>query len=451
MADDLIEPTSINVGMTENQFGDATRLIVEEFDQPYDVGESGKMKTNVGSLVRPMQHKIKKKYAQAGVLSSMMKNGMGKSSLGYHICSKISPKHFSFERNFFFDGDLEDIKKQTDGLKTGNVLFMDELVRYWYNRNAMSKKSVDLNKWMAADQRKTGVILWGAIPDFWMLDPYLRNGRVDVYVECLARGWGVVFESQNFVKTDPWHGDVFDRLSKMRSKKKGKSTLSKDIDILQKHPCYKGLVLWNRMPDHIEKDYLSTLKAHLKSADEQVKEDTLDKFKREFLTQHEMDKARAWQAVINLSKFMDLRGIPLSRQLKEAGLDRATFDKYKKYFDSKTESQVQAAVVQDVERSLSGGRLERKPTTFAPPVDETLKNIIETSEPILPPETEQTNQEVVMAKPSLSFADRFPNLSNKRKFEGAELEEYEKKKNGENTEETKTTEGDGEDEDTENE
>lgn len=393
MADDDLS-ISPSVAVTQEEFNETVRELVDDFEQPYETDENDKLKVNTRRIILPAKRNVKNNFSQVLVLSSMKKNGFGKSSLGWHLTSGAAGTKFNFERNFFFNGTLEDIKEQTNHLPPGDMLFMDELVRVWYNRQAMSRGNIDINKWMAADQRKTRVILGGAIPDFWNLDSYAREGKIDIYIEALARGIGVVFKSDVFPKTDPWHADVFDQLTRLRvRRKKIANTLTDKLEILEKHPCFDGLVFWNRMPDSVESEYLSVLKKKIATVEEQQTEDEVTKFKREFLMEHETEKTRAWQAVINFVRILGIRGIPLSRALRDAGLSQTEYSKYVKYFEGKHKEEIASTISKDVQGLLSDNRMERKPTSLEP-----------------------TDKEIVqMPAAPKSYAERFAALTGDRK------------------------------------
>ena len=314
------------IPINQHQFNIAVENLIDDVDREYETDYKGtKLKPNVKTVVHGVRSNLTNKYSQVIILSSMYVNGMGKSSLGYDITKQIDKK-FELERNFFFRGGTKDIEAQTDKIGSGGALCLDEMVRLWYSRQAMTKKVIDLNMWMAADQRKTEVGLIGAIPSFWMLDSYARIGKVDMYIEILARGIGVKFKADHFPKTDPWHSDTFDMIVKKR--KKGlKENIVDKVKLLQRHPCYDGLVFWNKMPKDDEKIYLDLVK---KAKDAQSEESDEEKFKKVYKEKYDKPRFKAYSALQKFVNLFKVKGATKSRALKEAGLEPNDYDKMMK-------------------------------------------------------------------------------------------------------------------------
>lgn len=313
------------VSMTQGQVVDVVKFIEEDLDVDYSEDTDGsKVETNVESLTRGMKADVKNEYSSVTVLSSMKQNGLGKSVLGYWGGKKLVKNNFSFERNFFFKGDLEDIRQKTNDLPVGDYLFMDELIEMAYKREAMTGHVIDLNKWMAASQRKTGVILWGAIPDFYLLDSYLRGGKVDNYVECIARGVAVHFIADRFPNTDPWHSKELEDIQKKRHDGIHES-VQKKASLLEKHPCFKQMIFWTRMPDYAKREYLECVRIANNTTPGDNRKRALSELSEELRVQYEKPMVRTSMAFTNLVKFLEIRGLQLNKILREAQIKPAEY------------------------------------------------------------------------------------------------------------------------------
>lgn len=320
--------------MTVNQVADIAQTLVNELEDDYATDPSGRrILPNVDFLVADWPTKVKNNYSQVAVVGSSKKNGMGKSGLLYWMAKATMKERFTFEKNFFFQGNLNDIKAQTDTMEVGDLLCLDEIVRLWYKRKAMSRETIDLNEWMAADQRKTQVALAGAVPDFHDLDSYATKGKVDDYIEVVARGIGIWYKADHFPKTDPWHTDMFEKIAERRMKAyRGDSSLSTKIELLRRHPCFHSLVFWKKMPWADEKIYKKLVIESALKADGKVSDnDAMSIMKRELEDKYKTSEAKAWKAVINMMDFMG-KNAPFRKSviLKEAGIDIYTYNKWEK-------------------------------------------------------------------------------------------------------------------------
>ena len=318
------------VPLSQQQFNSAIDDIKHGvLDDAYIVELDGDtIMPNVSALAKKWKGKVKRKYSQVITVSSMKMNGMGKSSLLYWCAKATDGDKFSFDRNFFFRGSLDKIKEKTDGLNAGSSLCMDEMVRLWYKRGAMSRRNVDLNEWMAADQRKTGVVLIGAIPDFWDLDSYARDGKVDWYIEVLGRGFGLVFRADHFPMVSPWHPRDMEKIQRKRTSQN--ETPFQKLKLLENHPCYVQPVFWSKMPKSEEKIYIDALNKSAANAelegDKTKPELELDSLKENFI---KAERKQA-SAIIKMVDMLKLRGCKLNFTLKEAGVDIKSYKKFEK-------------------------------------------------------------------------------------------------------------------------
>lgn len=321
MFDDDELVNSAPVLMHTGEVVDSIKYLQEELDYDYaDEFDGEKIATNVGKLTYGMKEMVKNEHAQASVLSSMKANGWGKSTLGYWMGKKIMRDDFSFDKHFFFRGGQKEIDERSNELKIGEFLFMDELIRMWYKRRAMTSRNIDFVEWLAADQRKTGIILAGAIPDMWDIDTYIRNGRLDHYVEILTRGIAMHFVASRFPGSDPWHQDELERLQKRRVRGRIE-TIQDKARLLKKHPCFKQMLFWTRMPDFDKREYLAAVKRSNLAVQAQEKNGTTEEMSNLVRLEYERPMVRTSQAVVNLVNFLRIRGLVLNGILKEAGIN----------------------------------------------------------------------------------------------------------------------------------
>jgi hypothetical protein len=340
---DPLENISQNqyINMTQkdfNSFVDDIEKDVYDDDYEAELSELG-IKPNYRKYTRKMKALVKQKHSQVCALSSMKMNGMGKSSLAYW-CARDLDKNFSFDRNFFFRGNMDKIKEMTDNLNIGNGLVMDEMVRIWYKRRAMTKGVIDLNEWMGADHRKTGVVLLTCIPDFWDLDSYAREGKIDEYWEILERGIAIRLTADRFPMVNPWHPDKLKEIHHRRaiSGKNKKETVIRKVELMERHPCYSGPVFWTKMPKEDELIYLNAVKESAKEENIKDMENEIDKTIKEIEAKHKKAHEKSWNAIVRLSNLLQLRGLTQNAILREAGLDINTFNKMKKMISKKESS-----------------------------------------------------------------------------------------------------------------
>jgi len=322
-----------------NSIMDDIKHDVLDDDYEVEMDKDGLIKPNAEKLSKKWRSKVKREYSQVVVVSSMKQNGMGKSALLYWCAKGTDGNKFSFDNNFFFRGGLDKIKEKTEALDIGSSICMDEMVRLWYKRGAMSRRNVDLNEWMAADQRKTGVVLIGAIPDFWDLDSYARDGKVDWYIEVLGRGVGLVFKADHFPMVSPWHPEEMRKIQGKRTSQN--ESPYKKLKLLENHPCYVQTVFWSKMPKVDKKTYLEALNKSAKDAEAEDPRSN-NQIEIDDIKQH-YQKAELKQAssILKMIDMLDLRGCKLSFVLKESGLDLKTykhFDKINKAFERRVKN-----------------------------------------------------------------------------------------------------------------
>jgi len=324
MVDDeteIISSPSAPVQMTRGNFMEAVDEIVEGMQDDEYEADGGKIKPNLKRLANEMKEQVKDNYSQILVVSSMKRNGMGKSTfldkLGHD-----EDKKFGLERNFFFKGTLDDIKAKTNSLPTGSIICMDELASLWYKRRAMTKKVVDLNEWMMTSQRKTGVVFAGAVPDFWDLDSYARGGKIDHWVEVLGRGCACLFSADHFTGVDPWHPEALADIHKRRKKNKREDALDK-IELLETHPCFKRVLFWSRMPEEEEKEYLRLVSSVV--VEEAKEEDTVQKEFDQLLfdtkVKYQTSTVKAADAVCRLIEMLGRSGATIGHICKQANIE----------------------------------------------------------------------------------------------------------------------------------
>lgn len=304
--------------------------------------EGEKLVPNTGPFMKKVKRALKDKYSQVIVVSSTGQNGKGKSHLLYQFGRDMT-KEFGLKRNFFFGRTVEQLKNHTDALPVGDINLIDEALRLYYKRRAMSSGNIDLNEWMQADQRKTGVAVVMAIPDFTDLDKGAIKGKVDWWIEIMERGVAVVFKPDRFPTADPWHFAELQAIQKAR-KNITKENFVKKIKLLQKHPCYYGLLFWTAMPKEDEKAYLKIVSDALKEFGEgsPVDKEMADKLKtlQSFMKN---DAETAIKIIEDLVKRSIMGKTYIQRQY---GVDDSTLRRWKRWAseDFSKEEKVQQAV-----------------------------------------------------------------------------------------------------------
>jgi len=318
-------------------------LDAEDEEDFYELDKEGKIITNVEATTYGWKHQVMENRSRVAINSSMKENGLGKTHLSFwQGISILDKKHmhdnladfaleglnYSFEKNMFFRGTLEDIKHYTNRLSAGNIITIDEMLYLWYKRRAMSGQVVDLNEWMGAKQRKTQVIMIGNMPDFWDLDAYGRV-KANTYIECLERGWALQFEADYAPHTDPWHEKELLDLQRMRSRR-GSESLLRKIKIWRRHPCFKRVVNWRKMPPAAEMQYKMLDKFYSKESNKIDTKNKFEEWKDQFLREQTDEKFKVHRAIVNLVQLLETRGAKIHPILKNAGVSSSEIDKWTK-------------------------------------------------------------------------------------------------------------------------
>ena len=135
------------------------------------------------------------------------KTGTGKSTLAHHLCTTIAKEkgeEFDFESGMFYS--KKRLLAAFEEFPERSVLFADEAVNIFFNRDFMNKWQKELVKKINMYRDKF-FISFLLIPFFWQLDVALREGqRLKYWVFNDRRGVAYVFEadSQPFTR-DPWN------------------------------------------------------------------------------------------------------------------------------------------------------------------------------------------------------------------------------------------------------
>ena len=98
--------------------------------------------------------------------------GSGKSTVAQKLAKLLDPK-FTFDNIVY---GFKDFESRVYSLPPGASILHDELGKSAFNRDAMKKVNKEIVK-MAMVCRDQNKSLLSCIPNFWWLDPYLRDHR----------------------------------------------------------------------------------------------------------------------------------------------------------------------------------------------------------------------------------------------------------------------------------
>ena len=122
------------------------------------------------------------------------KEGSGKSTLAINLCLWISDKDSFKPENVIIDADQ--FNKQFREAKPTSSLLLDEGGALLFSRNAMSGDSkFVIQSAMVARAKCINMIV--CIPNFFLLDTYIRNHRVDLLIHVTKRGVYKAFKEKS--------------------------------------------------------------------------------------------------------------------------------------------------------------------------------------------------------------------------------------------------------------
>jgi len=131
--------------------------------------------------------------------------GEGKSTLGINYCSLISPS-FNFDSTCY---DSEEFKKNLrEGIKGDSVL-ADEGGVILFSREAMKRENKNIIKILTAI-RERNLNLVVCVPNFFIIDSYIREHRVNTLIQIRKRGYyrGYLREGIAIINRNAKHKDV---------------------------------------------------------------------------------------------------------------------------------------------------------------------------------------------------------------------------------------------------
>lgn len=116
------------------------------------------------------------------------KEGCGKSTLGIQMACMIDPK-FKLSNICF---KMADFLKQLEDSKPGRTFILDEGNMFLLSREAFSQDNIFMVKLFAIMRQKNLCVII-CVPNFFTLDSYVRDHRVDTLVYVHKRGKYVAF------------------------------------------------------------------------------------------------------------------------------------------------------------------------------------------------------------------------------------------------------------------
>ena len=114
--------------------------------------------------------------------------GVGKSSLAFHIATDLDP-NFHVGKIVF---DFDDFKSAVKKSKKGDVILVDEGALVLFKRDAMKGDVKDMIKLFTAI-RQYNLIIIICVPRFEIIDSYLRDYRVKCLIKLTMRGRYAVY------------------------------------------------------------------------------------------------------------------------------------------------------------------------------------------------------------------------------------------------------------------
>ena len=109
--------------------------------------------------------------------------GVGKTTLSLDVCEAIDPK-FSINNVVF---TIDELIEQIKDSYPGKCIIIDEGALLFFTRDAMSNDTKRAVKLLTA-MRTYNLFVWINVPNYWVLDKYIREHRVKSVTQVPIRG-----------------------------------------------------------------------------------------------------------------------------------------------------------------------------------------------------------------------------------------------------------------------
>lgn len=113
--------------------------------------------------------------------------GVGKTSLGHCLSKKMWP-NFNLETDSIFTTDDLISRVKAAKNKPGRAVVVDEGALVFFTRDSMSKANKEAVK-LLTGMRQFNMFVVICVPNFWILDRYVREHRVKTVSRVVKRGW----------------------------------------------------------------------------------------------------------------------------------------------------------------------------------------------------------------------------------------------------------------------
>ena len=211
---------------------------------------------NLVSLVRSVKDRLKIKWDCVAVIDG--EEGVGKSSAAI-MFGYLMDSNFDLDKNIAYLPTTAEVEDKFKGLKSEQVLVVDEAIKALYKLRFMDKMQARINTMYATErkQRKVTLLL---IPRFTDLNEFFRNDRVQFWIHVVDRGTAVAFvkDKVNIFGSDRWHlKEEYKRICIATYKKKfAEITTEEILKIYEKSQHYWFTFHFPQLPDEVEDEYL---------------------------------------------------------------------------------------------------------------------------------------------------------------------------------------------------
>ena len=110
--------------------------------------------------------------------------GVGKSTLAMHICNYID-RNFNVDKIVF---SADELIKAVKNSSPGDAIMVDEGALIFFSRDSMTKESKKAIR-LLTGMRTYNLFIVINIPNFFILDKYIREHRVKTLTRVVMRGW----------------------------------------------------------------------------------------------------------------------------------------------------------------------------------------------------------------------------------------------------------------------
>ena len=249
-----------------------------------EILDNGKGIVRLGNIIRK---RLRKDFDFVCAITGEQE-GIGKTTLAYHLAKAIDPK-FNFKRNMAFLPDYQEIEVMFKDMPQYSCLVIDEAIKSLHKHKWAERFQQRIIEMYATEryQNKATIVV---IPRFKDLTENFRNHKVHLWIHVLTRGLAVVYKKiYDKDLTDIWLLEQNIKRKELFLKTNSNVSLSKRLDLERSSKNYLMEIRFPDLSEEVKLEY-QTLKVEsrnkvksLKQLEDEKKEGTFNKQNKERL------------------------------------------------------------------------------------------------------------------------------------------------------------------------